>query len=59
MFTDGWLFAGNYKAKIKKMAMQEIDKFFSNSNIDDIYTPTILELHQMKDYHPPFLIVYS
>ena len=38
------------KAKIKKMAMQEIDKFFSNSNIDDIYTPTILELHQMMNF---------
>ena len=38
------------KAKIKKMAIQEIDKFFSNSNIDDIYTPTILELHQMMNF---------
>ncbi len=38
------------KAKIKKMAMQEIDKFFSNFNIDDIYTPTILELHQMMNF---------
>ena len=38
------------KAKIKKMAMQEIDKFFSNSNIDDIYTPTISELHQMMNF---------
>ena len=38
------------KAKIKKMAIQEIGKFFSNSNIDDIYTPTILELHQMMNF---------
>ncbi len=38
------------KAKIKKMAIQVIDKFFSNSNIDDIYTPTTLELHQMMNF---------
>ena len=47
--TQGFL-SNEDKQTIKKIAVKEIDKFYSNFGNDDIYVPSNGELHKMMNF---------